>query len=78
MTESSRRGGRKEKSVVPPTTDVSPLNIENLDFLFSVDENTQQEAEAQPTHQQSQGTQGSTSIPSVPTVSMGGRSKSDI
>ncbi|KZT76001.1 Class II aaRS and biotin synthetases superfamily protein [Dorcoceras hygrometricum] len=78
MTESSRRGGRKGKSVVPPTRYVSPLNIEDLDFLFDDDENTQQEVEVQPTRQQSQDTQGSTSIPSAPTVSMGGRSKSDI
>ncbi|KZV29945.1 ATP-dependent zinc metalloprotease FTSH 1, chloroplastic-like [Dorcoceras hygrometricum] len=50
----------------------------HLDFLFDDNENTEQEVEVQPTRQQSQGTQGSTSIPSAPTVSMGGRSKSDI
>ncbi|KZV47884.1 hypothetical protein F511_29057 [Dorcoceras hygrometricum] len=65
MAESSRRGGRKGKSVVPPTTDVSPLNIQDLDFLFDDIENTEQEVEVQPTRQQSQGTQGSTSIPSA-------------
>ncbi|KZV48385.1 ATP-dependent zinc metalloprotease FTSH 1, chloroplastic-like [Dorcoceras hygrometricum] len=78
MEESSRRGGGKGKSVVPPTRDVSPLNIQDLDFLFDDDENTLQEVEVQATHQQSQGTQGSTSIPSTSTVSMGGRSKLDI
>ncbi|KZV30413.1 hypothetical protein F511_30907 [Dorcoceras hygrometricum] len=78
MAESSRRRGGKGKSVVPPTRDVSPLNIQDLDFLFDDDENTLQEVEVQPTRQQSQGTQGSTSISSTPTLSMGGRSKSDI
>ncbi|KZV44762.1 ATP-dependent zinc metalloprotease FTSH 1, chloroplastic-like [Dorcoceras hygrometricum] len=78
MAESSRRGVRKGKSVFPHTTDVSLLNIQDLDFLFDDDENTLQEVEVQPTRQQSQGTQGSTSIQSAPTVSMGGRSKSDI
>ncbi|KZV18757.1 ATP-dependent zinc metalloprotease FTSH 1, chloroplastic-like [Dorcoceras hygrometricum] len=78
MTESSCRGGGKGKSVIPPTRDVSQLNIQDLDFLFDDDENTLQEVEVQATRQQSQGTQGSTSIPSAPTVSMGGRSKSDI
>ncbi|KZV06932.1 ATP-dependent zinc metalloprotease FTSH 1, chloroplastic-like [Dorcoceras hygrometricum] len=71
MAESSRCD-RKGKSIVPPATDVS----DDLEFLFSNDENIQQEVEAQPTHQQ--GTQGNTSIPSVPTVSMGVRSKSNI
>ncbi|KZV41576.1 hypothetical protein F511_12602 [Dorcoceras hygrometricum] len=37
MTESSRRGGGKGKSVVPPTRNVSPLNIQDLDFLFDDD-----------------------------------------
>ncbi|KZV54267.1 hypothetical protein F511_27019 [Dorcoceras hygrometricum] len=69
MTESSRRGGGKGKSVVPPTRNVSPLNIQDLDFLFDDDdENTLQDVEIQPTFKQSQVTQGSTSIPSAPTA----------
>ncbi|KZV48083.1 hypothetical protein F511_12633 [Dorcoceras hygrometricum] len=67
MVESSRRGSRKGKSIVPPMNDVSPLNIDDLEFLFSDDENTQQEVEAQPAHQQSQGTQDNTLIPWVHT-----------
>ncbi|KZV06588.1 ATP-dependent zinc metalloprotease FTSH 1, chloroplastic-like [Dorcoceras hygrometricum] len=80
MAESSRRGGGKGKSIVPPTRNFSPLNNQDLDFLFDDDdENTLQDVDVQPTYQQSQDTQGSTSIPSAPTVSMGGRSqKSDI
>ncbi|KZV35962.1 Potassium transporter [Dorcoceras hygrometricum] len=57
MTESSHRSGRKGKAIVPPGTDVSPRNIDDLEFLFSKDENTQQDVETQLTHQQSQGTQ---------------------
>ncbi|KZV41348.1 DNA polymerase theta-like [Dorcoceras hygrometricum] len=34
MAESSRLDGGKGKSVVPPTRNVSPLNIQDLDFLF--------------------------------------------
>ncbi|KZV30141.1 hypothetical protein F511_21936 [Dorcoceras hygrometricum] len=66
MAESSRRGGGKGKSIVPPTRNFSPLNNQDLDFLFDDDdENTLQDVEVQPTYQQSQGTQGSTSIPSA-------------
>ncbi|KZV22601.1 prli-interacting factor l [Dorcoceras hygrometricum] len=76
MAESSRRGGGEGKSIVPPERNFSPLNNQDLDFLCNDnDENTLQDVDVRPHYQQSQGTQGSTSIPSAPTVSMGGRSQ---
>ncbi|KZV23992.1 hypothetical protein F511_44735 [Dorcoceras hygrometricum] len=43
MAESSRRGGGKGKSIVPPARNFSPLNNQDLDFLFDDDdENTLQ------------------------------------
>ncbi|KZV58719.1 hypothetical protein F511_18473 [Dorcoceras hygrometricum] len=67
MAESSRRGGGKGKSIVPPARNFSPLNNQDLDFLFDDDdENTLQDVDVQPHYQQSQGTQGNGALRLVP------------